>query len=118
MNAANVAVPTSMTAAVRMPAMITGAASGSRTSRRIWPAVMPSARAAERAAALSVVVRMADGAGAGDSRGIRVAHTGERVADDRIERVQDECDERRPHTDAAHRNQESQQRDAWPRRKE
>ena len=35
MNAASVAVPTLMTAAVRMPAMMSGAASGSRTWRRI-----------------------------------------------------------------------------------
>jgi hypothetical protein len=36
MKAASVAVPTLITAAVRMPAMITGAASGSRTCRRTW----------------------------------------------------------------------------------
>ena len=50
MNAANVAVPTSITAAVRMPAMMTGAASGSRTSRKICQSVIPSACAAATAA--------------------------------------------------------------------
>ena len=50
MNAASVAVPTSITAAVRTPAMMTGVASGSRTSRRICPSVIPSACAADTAA--------------------------------------------------------------------
>ena len=48
-DAASVAVPTSITAAVRMPAMIAGAASGRRTWRRTWPGLIPSARAASTA---------------------------------------------------------------------
>ena len=42
--AARVAVPMVKMADVRMPAMIVGAASGSRTDRRICHSVMPSAR--------------------------------------------------------------------------
>jgi hypothetical protein len=38
------------TAAVRTPAMITGAASGSSTCQSRWPAVMPTPSAAARTA--------------------------------------------------------------------
>ena len=46
MNAAIVAVPTLITAAVLMPAISVGAASGSWTWRSAWRAVMPSDSAA------------------------------------------------------------------------
>ncbi|KAI1696621.1 hypothetical protein Ddc_20252 [Ditylenchus destructor] len=46
MKAAMVAVPTDRLVAVRSPASITGIASGSCTSRKTWPRVRPSARAA------------------------------------------------------------------------
>ena len=49
MKAARVAVPTVRTAAVRRPAITTGAARGRRISRRIWPGVIPSAVAASTA---------------------------------------------------------------------
>ena len=49
--AAIVTVPTPMTAATRMPAMIDGIASGNSTWVRRWPAVIPIASAASRMAA-------------------------------------------------------------------
>ena len=48
MNAAMVAVPTLITAAVFTPARIVGSASGSSTSRRAAQGRRPSARAASR----------------------------------------------------------------------
>ncbi len=45
-----VAAPMVHTAAVRTPAMITGAASGSSTRKRRWASVMPMPRAASEAA--------------------------------------------------------------------
>ena len=46
----SVAVPTIQTAAVRMPATITGIASGSSTRARRWRSVMPTPAAASRSA--------------------------------------------------------------------
>jgi hypothetical protein len=43
-------MPTTQTVAVRMPAMITGHASGSSTSRSCWRGVIPTPRAASRIA--------------------------------------------------------------------
>ncbi len=48
MKADSVAMPTPTTAAVRMPATITGNASGSSTRRNCWAAVIPTPRAASR----------------------------------------------------------------------
>ncbi len=46
----SVAAPITHTVAVRMPAMITGAASGSSTSHKDWRGVMPTPWAAMRMA--------------------------------------------------------------------
>jgi len=50
MGVERVAAPITHTAAVRMPAMITGAASGSSTSHSDWRCVMPTPLAAMRMA--------------------------------------------------------------------
>ena len=95
--AAIVAVPTPMTVATRMPAMIDGRASGSSTSRQQLPSRHPHRDA-----------------GFDDGR-VDLPDSGHGRAHDGQQRVDQECDQRRARADAAddrQRQQKSEQREA------
>ena len=97
MNAASVAAPTVMTAAVRTPAMITGAASGRRTCSSRCLGVMPSASAASTAAG---------------SASRTPVYVPARYREECVQPERDQCGD---DTDAQQRYHEREQRDARDR---